>query len=366
VRGKNQVAIGLARRGGFSLLELLIALTILAIALVPVAYFYSKSLQMVEQSSIRTRALMLAYERLAELRQMPYERIRANITPSTEQLVFFDDAAYGPIDTDNADWFGYDFETAGGEWRAMFNYPLPLNYNPYQPQTQGYYTSTGGAQYTNNLPAAVSTMRSPHINFNDGGAELYYEYEPIGFYQNKVLTNNRNLASPDTSDIRMIDRRTLTAVEPSLANGLDYYRSGVEQQVENYAIYGRRTIILDVLPLPQETDPSMAAPDEYAADDDYDGWDAPDGWLNSLNPWPLAKGPDNKFQVVSDHGTRGKLIIVQVFWLPRDVDPVYVEADELNKIELKTFISASNEQSNLPASQGSISRNDYLIISPPI
>jgi hypothetical protein len=110
----------------------------------------------------------------------------------------------------------------------------------------------------------------------------------------------------------------------------------------------------------------MGAPDEFAADDDHDGWDAPDGWLNSLNPWPLAKGPDNKFQVVSDHGARGKLIIVQVFWLPRDVDPVYVEADELNKIELKTFISASNEQSNLPASQGSISRNDYLIISPPI
>ena len=48
-----------AGRQGFSLLELMVALTILAIALIPVAYFYSKSLQMVEEASIRTRALML-------------------------------------------------------------------------------------------------------------------------------------------------------------------------------------------------------------------------------------------------------------------------------------------------------------------
>ena len=48
------------RRAGFSLLELMVALTILAIALVPVAYFYTKSLQMVEEAGIRTRALMLA------------------------------------------------------------------------------------------------------------------------------------------------------------------------------------------------------------------------------------------------------------------------------------------------------------------
>ena len=36
-----------------------VALTILAIALIPVAYFYSKSLQSVEEASVRTRALML-------------------------------------------------------------------------------------------------------------------------------------------------------------------------------------------------------------------------------------------------------------------------------------------------------------------
>ena len=72
-------------RQGFSLIELLVALTILAIALIPVAYFYSKSLQSVEQASIRTRALMLANERLAEMRQMPYDEIRTNITPSNAQ-----------------------------------------------------------------------------------------------------------------------------------------------------------------------------------------------------------------------------------------------------------------------------------------
>ena len=58
-------------------------------------------------------------------------------------------------------------------------------------------------------------------------------------------------------------------------------------------------------------------------------------------------------------------MIVQVFWLPRSADQTYIQADELNKIELKTFISASNEDSSLGSNAGDITRNDYLDISPP-
>src|SRR5215213_7128300 len=89
-------------RAGFSLIELLVALTILAIALIPVAYFYSKSLQSVEEASIRTRALMLCNERLAEIRSMPYDQIRTNITPSNAQKLALTDA--GAMDLTAQDW----------------------------------------------------------------------------------------------------------------------------------------------------------------------------------------------------------------------------------------------------------------------
>lgn len=358
---------GSFRRDGFSLLELLVALTILAIALIPVAYFYSKSLQMVEEASIRTRGLMLAQERLAEIRQMPYERIRSNVTPAEEHLRLY--TAAGTMDTSSDDWYGYDFEGGSGlhapeRWAGMFFYPLPLDYNPYRPQTQGYNNAIGAQHYVANNP--IAGMADPQININGGGAELDYEYEPIGFYSQKVFARNRALAGFDRSDIRMVDRRTVGSIEPSLAGGYDRFRTGAQQQVDNYEIYGRRTIIMDVLPQPRDldggsittTNPVVGA-DGYAPDEDYDGN------ASAVNPYPVAKGPDNKFQVASRHGTRGKMVIVQVFWLPRNADQTYIQADELNKIELKTFISASNEDSSLASDEGGISRNDYLIISPP-
>lgn len=350
-----------SRAGGFSLLELLIALTILAIALVPVAYFYSKSLQMVEEASIRTRALMLAQERMTEIRQMPYDRIRTNIAPSAEELKLY--ASTGVIDTDAADWFGYDYE-ANGDWAVMFCYPLPLDYNPYQPQTQGYNNAPGANHYAPTNP--IGGLGDPHVNFNNGTPfELDYEYEPIGFYTQRISLRNRSLAGTDRADIRMADRRTLTAVEPSLVGGTDHFRTGVEQQVDNYAVYGRRTIILDVLPSPQDTenhtdpDGNGIEGDLYAADDDRDGGGT------AINPYPITKGPDNKFQVVSRFGSRGKLVIVQVFWLPRTADETYIEADELNKIELRTFIATSNEATNLPAGSGGLTNLDFLNISAP-
>jgi hypothetical protein len=241
----------------------------------------------------------------------------------------------------------------------MFAYPLPLDFNPYQPATQGYNNLEGVNHYRPFNPIAGSA--DGHININDGtGDFLDVEYEPIGFYTQKVLNRNRSLAPGiDRRDVGMQDRRTITVVDP--ANDLnpgtgqlrDGYRSGVQEQADKYAIYGRRTIILDVLPSPSDTDG-----DQYAADDDRDGG------ATAIDPYPLAKGPDNKFQVVSRYGSRGKLVIVQVFWLPRNPPAGYVAAGDLNKIELKTFIAASNTGTEDEDDSGDLTSNDYLFITP--
>ena len=360
---------------GFSLLELLVALTILAIALVPVAYFYTKSLQMVEESSIRTRALNLAQERITEIEQMPYEMLRTNITPSQAQLALYGvrGAINTPVSLDVSadDWYGYDFEFRARDidrsaiypaekpdyanngrpaWNGMFLYPLPLDFNPYDPETQGYNNAPVANRFDPN-----NGTGDLHLNFFDLNY-VDYEYEPIGFYTIHVESNNRTLLSSDRADINMADRRTLTSVEPALNVGAGYdpFRMGSEAQVDTYSIYGRRTIILDVVPSPVDSDG-----DAYAPDSDFDGG------AGLGNPYPVRKGPDNKFQVVSRHGTRGKLVIVQVFWLPRDAGQEYIPAEDLNKIELKTFIAATNEGASEDTRTSEFKRNDFLFLTPP-
>lgn len=348
------------RRAGFSLLELLIALTILAIALIPVAYFYTKSLQMVEESGIRTRALMLAQERITELEQIPYDQLLTNVTPSKQQLAVYSDA--GAIDTDAADWFGYDFE-GNGTWAGMFRYPLPLGFNPYDPKTQGYDNSEGLNRYTPNNPVAGSGTTM--VNLNDGGpATLFYEYEPIGFYTQRVFLRNQAVTGVNRADINQADRRTLGSIEPTIGSGLDRFRTGYEGQVDNYSIFGRRTVILDVIPKPRDTD-GVANPtsvetgnDGYLPNDDFDGG------ATVFDPYPIFKGPDNKFQVLSEHGTRGKMVVVTVFWLPRKAPNTYIPLEDLNKIEMKTFVPASNSSGGPRVAMDQLNRNDFLNISP--
>jgi prepilin-type N-terminal cleavage/methylation domain-containing protein len=357
-------------RKGFSLLELMIALTILAIALVPVAYFYSKSLQTVEQASIRTRALTLARERLAEIRQMPYDEIRTNITPSPSQVHIYGDGPGGAAimvtgGTNAADWYGYDFTSPGANathpenrWAGMFLFPLPLYFNPYCPEytnltgtaawSQGYNNAQGVAHYFPNNPTGNN-----QVNFYNP-TSINYEYEPIGFYTQKVYNTNKMLVPADRRDIRRSDRRTITGIEPSLDGANDFFRTGSDQQVSNYEIYGRRTIILDVTPDPLDTDGDGFAPDSER-----------DGGATAANPYPPAKGPDNKFQVKTRNLGRGKLVIVQVFWLPRNAPAEYIPSKDLNKIELKTFISVNNEATELPTANGTLINNDYLFITQP-
>jgi prepilin-type N-terminal cleavage/methylation domain-containing protein len=352
-------------RRGFSLIELLIALTILAIALIPVAYFYSKSLQSVEEASIRTRAMQLAHERIAEVRQMPYDQIRTNITPSNAQkLALIDQGAMDPT-TEN--WTGYDFASAGrtsrrgNEHAGMFFYPLPLDFNPYQPATQGYDATINANHFRPNNPLGAGAADG-HLNINDGsGNFVNYEYEPIGFYQFRISNRNNSLSNQERSDIAMQDRRTISSVEPAIARDAggrvqDTFRSGTEEEVAKYAIFGRRTIILDAVP----TIAGIADNDgdNFAADDDRDGN------ANALDPYPIGKGPDNKFQVVSRYGL-GKLVIVQVFWLPRNPPSGYIQPKDLNIIEMKTFVTPDGQQdSRLSRDSNVMLRNNFHFITP--
>ncbi len=325
----NEKRILIVKREGFSLLELLVAVSILALTMVPIAYFYNRAIQAIENASIRGRALALAQERMNEILAMPYEKIYANNEPGPS------DIELNGLDpsTDNV----YDSN------EFMFHYPLPLGFNPYRPQTLGVDNRDVVTQDPNSYvngnnlgdPAGANGPIAPHINIRRYGGSPYYEYEPIGFYTR--LRKSGSISFPDPSrDIR--------------ANPV-YERT--EQTQDLFSIYGRRTIILNVVPDPP--------------DDDNDGYpvDSPlDGNATVLDPYPPLKGPANKFMVRSRHGARGKLVIVQVFWLPRKAPKDILTPDELNIVQLKSFIPAAPSTGTITSENDLVSSNNYLLITP--
>jgi prepilin-type N-terminal cleavage/methylation domain-containing protein len=356
------------KQRGFSLLELLVALTILAIALIPVSYFYTKSLQNAEQAGMKTRALMLARERMSELRQTPYEMLKANVMPTNAQRVLFGPNGENIFDYQQ-DVYGYDFANPGtgalhvaGQWAGMFRYPLPLDFNPYSPDTMGYNNAANANHTIANNPTGDPqvNLNSSVGDYNGGFDPRDYEYEPIGFY-NQVYLRNRSMVAADIEDIRMADQRTISSIEPSESGGQDFFRSGSDQQVDNFSIYGRRTIILDCYPpelFSQNGPVRDSDADQYPADSDFDGG------ATALNPYPMEKGPDCKFQQVDRRG-RGKLITVQVFWLPRKAPDGYIPWVDLNKIELKMFVAPNGQVTLLnDAAGGTIDSNDRFGFDP--
>ncbi len=62
---------------------------------------------------------------------------------------------------------------------------------------------------------------------------------------------------------------------------------------------------------------------------------------------------------------KGKLVVVQVFWLPRKAPERMLNKDELNIVELKTFISANNTAGAVNVNSSLLNTNDYLFISNP-
>ena len=298
-------------RGGFSLLELLVALTILAFAIIPVAYFYTQSVRTVSLQQQRARALMLAEERMNEILALSYDAILPNNRPAPDiyydwvvnrgnpqEALTWDEAFLNynpypvtPVPNPYAD---------PAALPPIFNYPLPyaqpvpgesqrLPFNPYDPRTQGYDTD----------------------NPNQ-------EYEPIGFY----------LGLAKDVSVRFTDPRRNPVVDDPISP-FDT-RSGTSSREELFAIYGRRTIIMEVVPRARDDDS-----DPFPPSHPKDG-----GTL--LKPTSLFSGPADKFVVESQFGNRGKLVIVQVFWLKDQNATGYVPREDLYMVELKNFIPAQN------------------------
>jgi hypothetical protein len=179
-----------------------------------------------------------------------------------------------------------------------------------------------------------------------------------------VFLRNQSVAGNGRADINLADRRTLGPIEPPIDGTLDRFRTGYDGQVDNYSIFGRRTVIMDVIPKPRDTDGAASPPSQETGTDGFLPNDDRDGGATVFDPYPIFKGPDNKFQVISEHGTRGKMVVVTVFWLPRKAPNTYIPLEDLNKIELKTFIPASSDSGGPRLTVDQINRNDFLNISP--
>ncbi|MCD6119082.1 prepilin-type N-terminal cleavage/methylation domain-containing protein [bacterium] len=327
---------GFKKSGGFSLLELLVALTILVIALLPIAYFYGRMLANVEQASIRTRAVGLANERIAELEQMPVEMLRANNSPQKGDIINpslnITGAVWGetaPLDME-ADNFYFD---PGPPYRTyQYYYALPVEFNPYNPFTQGWNNTPGVDHYDPDLPE--------------------FEYEPIGFMARLARS----------TDIAETDPRLNPAVGTAQAGSggyihrtsgiMHFQRTGSESREELYDIYGRRTVIMEVVPEPADDDGDSLLPD-----------DPLDGGATTYDPYPLLRGPANKFQVRSKDGAYGFQGWVTVFWLPADAPERYVPLEGLSYIQVPFFISATNADSTLAVGDSKVIVTNKFVIS---
>lgn len=310
-------------RAGFSLVELLIALTILAIALLPVAYFYNKVVASIGEQMKRSRALQLAEERMAEIKALPYDSLRTNNDPGQAYMQAWvaagnlqTDLPFDPVYGTPNPYLAYPPPNTGGAhtYAPVFYYALPPLFNPYNPNTWGYNADRPDP-----------------------------EYEPIGFYSNLARG----------ADDYTTDPRRISAVDAIDGTGMN--RNGTADRESSYAIYGRRTVIMDVIPNPVDD----ADGDTFLPDDPRDGG------ATVLNPYPIGRGPANKFDIRSKYGNRGKLVTVIVFWLKNNSQTGYVKYSDLNTIILKTFISANNHFTDLSPTSDVFTNNSMLITTTP-
>lgn len=319
-------------------MELLVAITILVIAILPLAYFYGKMLANVEQASIRTRAIGLANERIAELQRLPPGMMRANNTPNKANIIappgnIAGGGSYwglsGPLDMTAANHY-YD---PGPPFRSyQYFYPLPLFFNPYDPRTHGW----------NNTPGID--------HYNPGNPE--YEYEPVGFMGR--LSGSHDISITDPRRNPAIDSPIVGSggFRQDLAGPIFVPRTGSQEREELYHIYGRRTVIMEVIPEPMDDDDDGLLPD-----------DPFDGGVTVYNPYPPAKGPANKFEARSKDGSFGFQGWVTVFWIPTQAPERYIQLEELNYVQVPFFFSATNVGSGLSFNDSRVTLSNKFVIS---
>lgn len=320
-------------QSGFSLFELLVALTILVLVLVPIAYFYGRMLASVEQTSIRRRAVELAMERIKELESYG-PNLRANNNPKDESGYVKGDVisppvnvvafwgVTGPLDLANNN---YLYDNTGPFYRSyQYFYPLPVAYNPYDPRTWGW----------DNTPAID--------HFDPASSE--YEYEPIGFMQG--LSRSTDIATNDPRYNPSVESNTSgnRGFISRLSGSMLIQKHGADSREELYYMYGRRTVIMEVK--------------NSVKDDDGDGLppSSPfDGGATVYNPYPSILGPANKFEILAGRRdsmnpfvfnrmldcdglfAEGVFGWVTVIWLSADASERYIEFKDLNYVQIPFY-----------------------------
>lgn len=316
-------------------MELLVALTILIIAIIPIALFFGKMLRNIEQASIRTRAIMLAEERVAEILNYPYTMLRSNNSPNKADIINPPaniTALWGvgtPIDLTDGNYY---FEPGPPYRTYQYFFTLPTEFNPYDPRTQGWNNSLG-------------------INHYDP-AGLEFEYEPIGFMAR--LSVSADVATTDPRRSLVIDAPDLGlgGFVPRSGGVVETPRTGSAEREELYHLYGRRTVLLEVLPEPRDDDD-----DQFPSDSEFDGG------ATIYDPYPVLRGPANKFLKRSTSGDHGFWGWVTVFWLPANAPQNYIPLEELRYVQIPFFISATNAESILTIDDRSVNLSNKFIIN---
>ena len=83
---------------GFTFLEVILAMTILSFGLLAITGMFGVSTQALHSSGNRTKAILLAQEKLEELKSLPYDQmISAPMEEDTEEPVYTFQEERGPI-----------------------------------------------------------------------------------------------------------------------------------------------------------------------------------------------------------------------------------------------------------------------------
>ena len=82
---------------GYTLVEIILAIAILGIVLVPVLTFMSNSSGLITYADIRERAIFLAQQRIEEIKSLEYDNINSTLNESKNQLTLLE---YPEVDLD--------------------------------------------------------------------------------------------------------------------------------------------------------------------------------------------------------------------------------------------------------------------------
>ena len=118
---------------GFTLVEVMVAITILVLVVIPLASFYAASLATIQKSLLYSQAMQLCRERIEQCQSMDYHSLyywNPALTPSYDMGPAWN-TNRDPDPTDNNDVYSYDPTDLNND-----NYPIPI-YRDYYDNSTG-------------------------------------------------------------------------------------------------------------------------------------------------------------------------------------------------------------------------------------